>query len=126
MDQILTGLLGPLMAVELLVVLILNELPEPGRQRVKQSLRQFLAVQQVQPPGRRRGPRCGRSSMWKVGQVMSVGVGDGAFGYGFNVTTSRNQPLVLFAYETREAAEAAAQQIEAAVERAVLVRPFPV
>jgi hypothetical protein len=22
--------------------------------------------------------------MWKVGQVMSVGVGDGAFGYGFN------------------------------------------
>jgi hypothetical protein len=67
-----------------------------------------------------------RSSMWKVGQVMSVGVGDGVFGYGFNVTTSRNQPLVLFAYETREAAEAAAQQIEAAVERAVLVRPFPV
>jgi hypothetical protein len=50
--------------------------------------------------------------MWKVGQVMSVGVGDGAFGYGFNVTTSRNQ--------------AAAQQVEAAVERAVLVRPFPV
>jgi hypothetical protein len=64
--------------------------------------------------------------MWKVGQVMSVGVGDGAFGYGFNVTTSRNQPLVLFAYETREAAEAAAQQVEAAIERAVLVRPFPV
>ena len=57
--------------------------------------------------------------MWKIGQVMSVGVGDGAFGYGFNVTTSRNQPLVLFAYETREAAEAAAQQVEAAVERAV-------
>jgi hypothetical protein len=46
-------------------------------------------------------------------------------GYGFNVSTSRNQPLVLFAYETREAAEAAAQQVEAAVERAVLVRPFP-
>jgi hypothetical protein len=63
--------------------------------------------------------------MWKVGQVMRVGVGDGAFGYGFNVTTSRNQPLILFAYETREAAEPAAQQVETAVERAVLVRPFP-
>jgi hypothetical protein len=37
--------------------------------------------------------------MWKVGQVMSVGVGDGAFGYGFTVTTSGNQP------QTREAAE---------------------
>jgi hypothetical protein len=57
---------------------------------------------------------------------MSVRVGDGAFGYGFNVNTSRNQPLALFAYETREAAEAAAQHFEAAVERAVLVRPFPV
>jgi hypothetical protein len=64
--------------------------------------------------------------MWKVGQVMSVGVGDDAFGYGFNVTTSRGLPLVLFAYETQEAAAAAAQQVEAAMERAILVRPFAV
>ena len=29
--------------------------------------------------------------MWKVGQVMSVGVGDGAFGYGFTrAGTSRS------------------------------------
>jgi hypothetical protein len=59
--------------------------------------------------------------MWKVAAKS-----DGAFRYGFNVTTSRIQPLVLFAYETREAAEAAAQHIEAAAERAGLVRPFPV
>jgi hypothetical protein len=37
--------------------------------------------------------------MWKVGDVMSVNVADG--GYGFNVTTDRGKPLVLFAYETR-------------------------
>ena len=61
--------------------------------------------------------------MWKVSNVMAV---DGGDRYGFNVTTDRGKPLVLFAYETREAAEAAAQQVEAAIERAVLVRPFPV
>jgi Ribbon-helix-helix protein, copG family len=56
--------------------------------------------------------------MWKVGHVMSV-----TDGYGFNVTTDRGKPLVLFAYETQEAAEAAAKQVEAAVKRAVLVKP---
>jgi hypothetical protein len=61
---------------------------------------------------------CGKSAM-----SWSMNVADG--GYGFNVTTDRGKPLVLFAYETREVAEAAAQQVEAAVERAVLVRPFP-
>jgi hypothetical protein len=68
------------------------------------------------------------SSMWKVGDVMSVNVNvpDGGFGYGFNVTTDRGKPLVLFAYETQEAAEAAAQKVKAAIERAVLVRPFAV
>jgi len=50
-------------------------------------------------------------------------VADG--GYRFSVTTDRGRPLVLFAYQTREAAEAAAQKVEAAIERAVLVRPFP-
>jgi hypothetical protein len=64
------------------------------------------------------------SSMWKVGDVMSVNVADG--GYGFNVTTDRGKPLVLFAYETQEAAETAAQKVKAAIERAVLVRPFAV
>jgi hypothetical protein len=51
--------------------------------------------------------------MWKIGHVMSV-----TDGYGFNVTTDRGKPLVLFAYETQEAAEAAAKQVEAAVKRA--------
>jgi hypothetical protein len=62
--------------------------------------------------------------MWKVGNVMSVQVPDGESGYGFNVTTARGKPLVLFAYRTQDAAEAAARQVEAAVEGAVLVRGF--
>src|SRR5262249_3299568 len=39
-----------------------------------------------------------RSGMWKVGQVMSVELERYAdAGYGFNVTTDRGKPLVLFA-----------------------------
>jgi hypothetical protein len=65
--------------------------------------------------------------MWKVGQVMSVELERyGDDGYGFNVTTDWGKPLVLFAYETQEAAEAAAKQLEAAIERAVFVKPFTV
>jgi hypothetical protein len=65
--------------------------------------------------------------MWKVGQVMSVELERyGDHGYGFNVTTDRSKPLVLFAYETQEAAEAAAKQVKAAIERAVLVKPYAV
>jgi hypothetical protein len=60
--------------------------------------------------------------MWKVGDVMSVTDG----GYGFNITTDRGKPLVLFGYETQEEAEAAAQKVKAAIERATLVRPFAV
>jgi hypothetical protein len=51
-------------------------------------------------------------------------VADG--GYGFNVTTDRGKPLVLFVYETQETAEAAAQKVESAIEGAILVRPFAV
>jgi hypothetical protein len=63
------------------------------------------------------------SSMWKVSDVMEVSIPSGV-GYGFNVTTEGRKPLVLFAYDEQEAAEAAAQQIAAALERAVLVMPF--
>jgi hypothetical protein len=67
----------------------------------------------------------GRSnSMWKVSDVMEVSIPSGV-GYGFNVTTEQGKPLVSFAYETQEAAEAAAQQVAAALERAVLVKLFP-
>ena len=65
--------------------------------------------------------------MWKVSHVMSVSSSDASKAeYGFNVTTDRGKPLVLFAYETQEAAEAAAKQIETAIERVVLVKPFSV
>ena len=61
--------------------------------------------------------------MWKVSDVMEVSIPSGV-GYGFNITTEERKPLVSFAYETQEAAEAAAQQVAAALERAVLVQPF--
>jgi hypothetical protein len=61
--------------------------------------------------------------MWKVSDVMEVSIPSGV-GYGFNVTTEGLKPLVLFSYETQEAAKAAAQQVAAALERAVLVKPF--
>jgi hypothetical protein len=61
--------------------------------------------------------------MWKVSDVMEVSIPKGV-GYGFNVTTEERKPLVLFAYETQEAAEAAAARVEVALERAVLVKLF--
>jgi hypothetical protein len=57
--------------------------------------------------------------MWKIGNVQP-----GANGYGFNVTGDQRKPLVWFEYETEEEAKAARKQIEAAIERAVLVQPF--
>ena len=62
--------------------------------------------------------------MWKISDVMEVSIPNGV-GYGFNVTTEERKPLVLFAYDEQEAAEAAAQQVAAALERAVLVNVFP-
>ena len=62
--------------------------------------------------------------MWKISDIMEVSIPNGV-GYGFNVTTEGRKPLVLFAYDEQEAAEAAAQQVAAALERAVLVNLFP-
>jgi hypothetical protein len=54
------------------------------------------------------------STMWKVGNVMSVTVMSVTDdGWGFSVTTERGNPVVLFAYETQQAAEAAARQVKA-------------
>jgi hypothetical protein len=53
--------------------------------------------------------------------VSVLGV-DG-YPYGFNLTTEEGQPLVSFAYLTRDKAEAAAEQIRSAVEDAIEVRP---
>ena len=62
--------------------------------------------------------------MWNVSDVMEVSIPNGV-GYGFNViTTEGRKPVVLFAYYEQEAAEAAAQQVAVALERAVLVNPF--
>jgi hypothetical protein len=63
--------------------------------------------------------------MWKVSDVMEASVPSGV-GYGFNINTEERKPLVLFAYETEEEAGAAAEQVAAAIERAVLVKPFSV
>jgi|SoiMethySBSTD1v2_1073268.scaffolds.fasta_scaffold1160144_1 hypothetical protein len=60
--------------------------------------------------------------MWKVGNVMDVSLGNDFIGYGFNVTTEQGKQLVVFAYETQDAAEDAARQVEAAIELAIFVR----
>ena len=50
--------------------------------------------------------------MWKVGDVGPVNVlGVDGYPYGFDVTTDVGKSLVSFAYTTRTAAEAAAEQI---------------
>jgi hypothetical protein len=45
-------------------------------------------------------------------------------GYGFNITNAWGKPLVLFAYDTQGAAEAARAQIKLAIEEAYDVRPW--
>ena len=62
--------------------------------------------------------------MWKVGNVTDVSLGNDFIGYGFNVTTEQGKQLVVFAYETQDAAEDAARQVEAAIELAIFVRGF--
>ena len=57
--------------------------------------------------------------MWKVAVVQPV-----PEGYGFNVTTETNVPLVSLSYKTRAEAEAAATHAQAAVENAVSVLPL--
>jgi hypothetical protein len=55
---------------------------------------------------------------------MDVSLGNDFIGYGFNVTTEQGKQLVVFAYETQDAAEDAARQVEAAIELAIFVRGF--
>ena len=57
--------------------------------------------------------------MWKVAIVQPV-----TEGYGFNITTEANVPLVSFSYKTRAEAEVAATHAQAAVEKAVSVHPL--
>ena len=56
--------------------------------------------------------------MWKVAVVQPV-----TEGFGFNITTEANVPLMSFAYKTRAEAEAAATHAQAVVENAVSVLP---
>jgi hypothetical protein len=51
--------------------------------------------------------------MWKVAVVQPV-----TEGFGFNITTETNLPLVSFAYATRADAETAATHAQAAVDKA--------
>ena len=53
--------------------------------------------------------------MWKVAVVQPV-----TEGFGFNITTETNLPLVSFAYATRADAETAATHAQAAVARLYL------
>jgi hypothetical protein len=56
---------------------------------------------------------------WKIGTVATV-----TEGWGFNITDERDRPLVVFAYETHGEAVVAARHVEAAVERALGIRPI--
>ena len=49
--------------------------------------------------------------------------GRDGYPYGFNLISEEGKPLVSFAYVTRAAAEAAAAQIQSAIEEAVEVQP---
>ena len=55
----------------------------------------------------------------KIGTVATV-----TEGWGFNITDERDRPLVVFAYETHGEAVVAARHVEAAVERALGIRPI--
>ena len=56
--------------------------------------------------------------MWKVAVVHPV-----TEGFGLNITTEANLPLVSFAYKTRAEAEAAATHAQVAVEKPFSVVP---
>jgi hypothetical protein len=57
--------------------------------------------------------------MWKVAVVQPV-----TEGFGFNIITNANVPLISFAYKTRAEAETAATHAQAVVENAVSVLPI--
>ena len=64
--------------------------------------------------------------MWKLEDVQPVKVlGADGYPYGFNITTALGKPIVSFAYTTRDAAEAAAIQVRAAIEHVIEVRTHP-
>ncbi len=64
--------------------------------------------------------------MWNIGDVQPVKVlGADGYPYGFNITTEPGKPVVSFAYTTRDAAEAAATHVKAAIEHAIEVRAYP-
>jgi hypothetical protein len=64
--------------------------------------------------------------MWKIRDVQPVKVlGADGYPYGFYITTEGGKPVVSFAYTTRNAAEAAATQVRAAIEHAIEVRAHP-
>ena len=64
--------------------------------------------------------------MWKIGDVEPMKVlGANGYPYGFHITTEQGKAVVSFVYTTRDAAEAAATQIRAAIEQAIEVRAHP-
>ena len=54
----------------------------------------------------------------KTGDVMSVGDG-----YGFNIVSDRNRPLVTLEFSTRDEARQARDEIAKAVAKAVTITP---
>jgi hypothetical protein len=62
--------------------------------------------------------------MWKVGTPQPTDVpGSKDLSWGFNITNANGSPLVMFAYATEAEAEAAAKQVQSAIQKAILVKP---
>jgi hypothetical protein len=57
-------------------------------------------------------------SSCRTGEVMSVGDG-----YGFNIVSDRNRPLVTLEFSTREQARQARDEIAKVVAKAVTITP---
>ena len=63
--------------------------------------------------------------MWKVGKVQMTDVpGRDDVAWGFNITNANSRPLVMFANATEAEAEAAAKQIQSAIQLVVLVKSY--
>jgi len=61
---------------------------------------------------------------WRVTNTMQISTDTGP-GYGFNIIDERGRPVVSFAYETWDDAEAAAVNAFSLIGKAVLVQGHP-
>jgi hypothetical protein len=65
-------------------------------------------------------------NMYNVGQVASMTAGSrGALLYGFNITGVVEQPVVAFAFGTKDEADTAHKAMQMIMAKAIVVAPYP-